>query len=215
MSIRIMTEIWEYSPSTGTELLMMLAIADHANDDRECWPSIARLAHKCRLQPRMAQNLIARLVAKGELERVIHPGRKHTNTYWIPPYAPEEKVQSSAPLAEKVQSSARKGAIAIAPESSLIKSRSSIEDPYLNLFFRKPTRNSFGNICGSDCTVAYFELTGWYPTVRVQTQIDGYLTTASLKRWSNAIQDWLAQNNEPREIAALIEHAKKKEFRHE
>lgn len=44
MSIRIMTEIWEYSPSSGTELLMMLAIADHANDDRECWPSIARLA---------------------------------------------------------------------------------------------------------------------------------------------------------------------------
>ena len=51
MAIAIMEEIWEHSPTKDTELLLLLALADHA--DRVtgvCWPSVSRLATLIRKQ---------------------------------------------------------------------------------------------------------------------------------------------------------------------
>ena len=55
MSIAWMNYVWEHSDQKGTSLLLLLAIADHANDDGICWPSVARLAHKARTTKRQAQ----------------------------------------------------------------------------------------------------------------------------------------------------------------
>ena len=140
MSVKIMSKVWEESRQTGTALLMLLAIADHANDDGVCWPSVARLAQRARVQERQAKNLIAQLEAAGELSVQRGQGRTNTSIYVVKvangDYNPAdverathraeqvfgilEKVQSSAEKGaiqrEKVQSSALKGAIAIAPE---------------------------------------------------------------------------------------------------
>jgi hypothetical protein len=52
MSIKIMTEVWETSRLTSTQLLLCLALADYANDDRKCWPSVPSLAAKARISER-------------------------------------------------------------------------------------------------------------------------------------------------------------------
>ncbi|MBP8291458.1 MAG: helix-turn-helix domain-containing protein [Caldilineaceae bacterium] len=129
MSVKIMARVWDDSMHTGSALLMLLAIADHANDEGVCWPSVETLAAKARVQARQAQNLIAHLVESGELAVQRGAGRRNTSIYVVTiggkgatqraiDYA--EKVQSSAEKvqssAEKVQSSALKGAIAIAPD---------------------------------------------------------------------------------------------------
>lgn len=136
MSVRLMAEVWEYATDlSGTSLLMLLAVADHCNDDRIAWPSVARLAAKCRIGERQAQYMLRDLETRGYIKTNHGRGRTHTSLYQITPYAtwptkgaadctindekvqsPEEKVQSSA---EKVQSDSIKGAIAIAPEPSL------------------------------------------------------------------------------------------------
>lgn len=68
MSIRKMTEVWEYSTHRGSHLLMMLAIADNYNDKRGCaFPGYDYLAKKCKCSRRQAIRLIQDLEKSGEL----------------------------------------------------------------------------------------------------------------------------------------------------
>jgi hypothetical protein len=73
MSVRTMARVWEHSQQTGTHLLMMLAIADFADDDGRAYPSVNTLAKKCRMKPRNANVILAALRASGELKRDGEP----------------------------------------------------------------------------------------------------------------------------------------------
>lgn len=68
MSVRTMARVWEGSQHSGSELLMLLAIADFADDDGRAYPSISRLARKCRVSSRYAIALLDALSQSGELE---------------------------------------------------------------------------------------------------------------------------------------------------
>jgi hypothetical protein len=46
MSIHIMTQVWERSQHKGRALLLILAIADNANDQGLAYPSAKTLAKK-------------------------------------------------------------------------------------------------------------------------------------------------------------------------
>jgi len=69
MSIRIMSAVWAVSEASKTELLCLLALADHANDDGYCWPSVKTVARKCRISERQCQRLLATLESKGDFAR--------------------------------------------------------------------------------------------------------------------------------------------------
>ncbi len=129
MSVEIMARVWNESVHTGTALLMLLAIADHANNDGVCWPSISKLAEKARVKPRQASNLIALLRDSGELSVSTGKGRNNTSIYvvTIGEKGATERViqraqnmQSSAQnmqsSAQNMQSSVIKHATAIAYE---------------------------------------------------------------------------------------------------
>lgn len=69
-----MARVWEFSAHGGSELLMLLAIGDFADDAGEAYPSISTLAQKCRTTSRYAIKLLDALVASGELQVVKHGG---------------------------------------------------------------------------------------------------------------------------------------------
>lgn len=48
MSVKVSTWAWSL-PLKGNEKLVLLALADHANDEGRCWPSIESLVEKCGL----------------------------------------------------------------------------------------------------------------------------------------------------------------------
>ena len=83
MSIRLMSSIWEHSKHSGTDLLMLLALADHANDDGVCWPSLPRLAARCRVSKRQAINIIHRLEKAGDITIARGGGRHHCSHYTV------------------------------------------------------------------------------------------------------------------------------------
>lgn len=46
MSVKVSTWAWEM-PVKGNEKLVLLALADYANDEGKCWPHIEKIAEKC------------------------------------------------------------------------------------------------------------------------------------------------------------------------
>lgn len=62
MSVRVMSQIWEHAPVESGELLVLLAIADHCDDQgRNAWPSVETLARKARLSTRRVQQILRSL----------------------------------------------------------------------------------------------------------------------------------------------------------
>lgn len=83
VSVRTLAAVWDHSRHAGPHLLMMLAIADFADDDGRAFPAVAKLAEKCRMKPRNAQTLLAVLRASGELEVLEGEGPRGTNLFHI------------------------------------------------------------------------------------------------------------------------------------
>jgi hypothetical protein len=67
MSIKIQSRVWETSKQSGGSLLVLLALADFANDDGYSFPSVGTLARKSRLTERQVQRVLSKLVGDGEL----------------------------------------------------------------------------------------------------------------------------------------------------
>lgn len=82
-----MTEVWKDAPVSGTELLMLLALADSCNDDRECWPSVRHLMHKARLSEAQARRVLKSLERQGVIEIGIKQGKgvkgRESNRYRV------------------------------------------------------------------------------------------------------------------------------------
>jgi Helix-turn-helix domain len=84
MSIRVMTAVWDdLRTQAHSELLVLLALADWANDDGYCWPTICALASKARLSERAVQQILGRLTATGRIRRFQGGGRGRSNRYQV------------------------------------------------------------------------------------------------------------------------------------
>jgi hypothetical protein len=74
MSVRVMSAVWEIN-LPDSEKLVLLALADAANDEGVCWPSMATLVRKCSKSDRTIQAAIKGLCAAGHLIRDERPGK--------------------------------------------------------------------------------------------------------------------------------------------
>ena len=83
MSVRTMARVWAESQRAGSELLMLLAIADFADDDGYAYPAVGTLAVKCRMGERNASYVLAALQECGELEVQKNMGPRGSNVYRI------------------------------------------------------------------------------------------------------------------------------------
>ena len=61
MSIRAMSWAWEQATTSSGAKLVLLALADHANDDGVCWPGMKRIAEKCGMSSRQVSNHVTGL----------------------------------------------------------------------------------------------------------------------------------------------------------
>jgi hypothetical protein len=79
-----MTSVWDdQRTQTHSELLILLALADWANDDGYCWPTVSVLAAKARLSERAVRQILGRLKATGRIRRIPGGGRGRGNRYQV------------------------------------------------------------------------------------------------------------------------------------
>ena len=102
MSVRIMSMVFERYPSGGGEMLLALALADHAHDDgTSIYPSVEQLAYKTRQSERTVQYQLRAMEASGWLILVNagNGGRGSRREYRI--YGEWLKGANVAPIGKK------------------------------------------------------------------------------------------------------------------
>jgi hypothetical protein len=86
MSVKIMSDVFERSKTEGNARLVLLSLADCANDDGACWPSIRKIAEKANLSEPIAKKYLNALIEVGVVrreEREDQSGRQTSNYYTI------------------------------------------------------------------------------------------------------------------------------------
>ncbi|MDK3016531.1 helix-turn-helix domain-containing protein [Pseudodonghicola flavimaris] len=78
-----MSAIFESQTLGPTERLIMLALADHADDEGRCYPSIARLRQRTGLSERAVQTNLRKLVEQGYVRIVPGGGKGNSNLYFV------------------------------------------------------------------------------------------------------------------------------------
>lgn len=105
MSVRCIDKVLNGSRHAGTELLMLVVLADYSDDDGNSYPAVASLARKCRMSSRNANYILNALQASSELRVLKNQGPRGTNRYRIMLNAlgaetlkPTSPLKSSSPL---------------------------------------------------------------------------------------------------------------------
>jgi hypothetical protein len=83
MSISLTNAVWKHSKQKSGALIVLLAIADYANDEGNAWPSVSTLARKVRMSKRNVQRWLSTLQRDGELRVLRNQGRCSVNIYKI------------------------------------------------------------------------------------------------------------------------------------
>jgi Helix-turn-helix domain len=83
MSLKTLAHVWTHAQARGNHLLVLLAIADNANDDGIAYPSIKTLAKKTRTTPRTVKRLVRQLEAQGLLTIATGAGPRGSNLYQV------------------------------------------------------------------------------------------------------------------------------------
>lgn len=78
-----MSAVWKYAPVDQGELLVLLALADFANDEGRCFPSVETLAEKSRMSERSVQRAVRAMEEAGFLSIEPGGGRHSANQYVI------------------------------------------------------------------------------------------------------------------------------------
>ena len=107
MSVKIMAQVWELELSHNVQSIL-LALADHADDDGYCYPSVGRLAWKTGYGVRQVQRTLKYLRDGGLAVPTgsVAGGRHNTTVYKLhpsagrqkPPFQPRTDCQISADI---------------------------------------------------------------------------------------------------------------------
>ncbi len=78
-----MSAVFDSKTLGPTERLVMLALADHADDEGKCYPSISRLQDRTGLSERAVQKTVTALRESGHLSVKVGGGRGNANLYTV------------------------------------------------------------------------------------------------------------------------------------
>lgn len=134
MSVRCMARVWENSAHKGSNLLLLLAVADYAHDDgTNAFPRIETLATKTRLSERSVTRLLGKLVKSGELRIEQRPGRSNVMTVLVRGdnlSLPEEEAPSDALDVTRVETPVSPSRdIVVSPSRDIAVSPITIKEP--------------------------------------------------------------------------------------
>lgn len=86
MSIKLMNVAWTVAIPNASAKIVLLALADHANDEgTSCFPQIETICKKCGLTYRGVTKILEQLKTNGQITVVSGRGRHRSNNYKVHP----------------------------------------------------------------------------------------------------------------------------------
>jgi len=85
MSVHISSRVWRMEMGSATRKLVMLKLADNANDEGYCYPSLSNIARECEINQRTARRIVRALEQAGFLKTEVRQrnGARTSNGYQI------------------------------------------------------------------------------------------------------------------------------------
>ncbi|NAZ37170.1 helix-turn-helix domain-containing protein [Rubellimicrobium sp. CFH 75288] len=108
MSVRMMARVWDRGPEDRDELLVLLALADFADDEGFCYPSMPAIAAKARMTERGVRGILRRLEASGWVTTERGGGKGRSSRYRVNPDPPSH-AQPGTPFPEPHSRNAKPG----------------------------------------------------------------------------------------------------------
>ncbi|HFI6269123.1 TPA: helix-turn-helix domain-containing protein [Escherichia coli] len=136
MSMRLMVEVFHTEVGNPMHKLVLLKLADNANDNGECYPSYQHIAKQCEINKSTAMRAIEALCKKGLLlkqPRYLIGGKEQTSNFYVIvlPSLSGSGTKQPGVVAESNQGSGTKqpGVVAESnPNQSFITSKENIKD---------------------------------------------------------------------------------------
>jgi Helix-turn-helix domain len=99
MSFIASNAVWSHSKQKSGRLIVLLKLADFANDQGISWPAVSTLAKYARISERHVQRCLEKLQRDGELKVIHNGGPKSSNLYKIclPLIKPEQGDANVSP----------------------------------------------------------------------------------------------------------------------
>lgn len=98
MSLKQMAAAWQTKTANHTQKLVLLALADNANDGGECWPSITNIAARCELCRQAVVNQIGAMERAGIVRIERHHGKVNRYILVIEPvYEVDQSTALTSP----------------------------------------------------------------------------------------------------------------------
>ena len=107
MSLQIIAAVWENGPEEIYQKMVLMALADHCNENDEAWPSVARIAKLALCSERKVQSTLRQLETLGWIigeARTAEYGRTTSKKYRIIRSAvglPEKRKKAENPTPAK------------------------------------------------------------------------------------------------------------------
>ncbi len=119
MSIKLMSLVWELS-TINSELnrddkFLLIALADHANDDGECYPSLSKIQKKCFFSRQGLINSINKIIKVGYVsknKRARENGGNSSNLYQIHQNVINLKIEE-AKLLENIDKNSQRNRLGV------------------------------------------------------------------------------------------------------
>jgi hypothetical protein len=99
VSIRALNWAWA-TPTKGSTKLVLLALADHSDNDGICWPGIKGIAQKCGLMDRTVQLCLSQLIQAGLISKTER--QRRSNLYQLHLDVKSTPNEISTPGGEKI-----------------------------------------------------------------------------------------------------------------
>ena len=86
MSIRMVAAVFDCALDDKGDMLVMLALANFADERGTAYPSIGRIARMARMEPRSVQRILRSLERRGYIRTTRSRGGRQANTYEVIPH---------------------------------------------------------------------------------------------------------------------------------
>lgn len=217
MSIELMTGVWKHGPQNIGERLVLLSLADQANDEGYCWPSMDTIASRCCMSRPGVARIIKRLAEDGWL-RIERRVRKHggfgSNGYWLNLEPATAVTAGDSALSSSVTPHVTEDYTALSPAVTplnphldpSIESSGEGEEDARTTPADAELVNALGTVCGMSPRLNFWKL----KDVAEQLHAEGYTAEQVLACYSRPASwwyghDWRGKRGEYPKPAQVIE----------